>query len=343
MSWQIGLAEKGALPDAAVRAGIRMRHAAQLRALSRSSIEEQAERTEEFIRAMAEAPIALVPEKANEQHYETPADFFGLVLGPRRKYSCCLYAHETATLEEAEETALAQVCERAGVEDGMRILDLGCGWGSFSLYAAERFSQASIHAVSNSRSQKDFIEATAASRGLSNLTVETADMNTFQAPARFDRVVSIEMFEHMRNWQALLGRVRQWLQPEGRAFVHIFCHRRFVYEFDDGDDRNWMARNFFSGGMMPSEDLMFRHQRDLEVLRHWRVDGRHYGRTCNDWLERLDAQMESAEAVLGGQGSDADAQRQLQRWRIFFMACAELFDYHGGREWYVSHYLLAPG
>ena len=313
----------GRLPDPLLRAALRAGCRARLWREGRRDVAA----LEELVRAMSTGPIAVQTDAANAQHYELPPDFFGLVLGPRRKYSGCLWPAGVDSLAQAEEAMLALTCERAGIEDGMEVLDLGCGWGSLSGWLAERYPACRVLAVSNSRDQRRFVE----SLGLANVTVVTADVNDLALDRRFDRVVSVEMFEHMRNWAALLARVRSWLRPDGKAFVHVFAHVRHAYAFE----RTWMARRFFTGGVMPSDDLLLRFTDELVVQERWRVDGRHYERTANAWLANLDAHAGEARGLLG---SDA----ALHEWRTFFLACAELFGYGSGREWIVSHALLEP-
>ena len=314
--------ERGVVPESLLRAGIRANLAHRLRTERRKSAAER----RAYVEGLRSAPIALQPAKPNEQHYEEPPEFFELVLGPRLKYSSCLWEPGTTTLAQAEDAMLALTAERAGIEDGMEILDLGCGWGSFTLYAAERFPGARITAVSNSHVQRAFIRAKAPA----NVSVITADVNALDLDGRFDRVVSVEMFEHMRNYEALLAKVASLLEPDGRLFVHVFCHRDLAYPYVDG----WMARNFFTAGQMPSEDLLLEFQRDLELVERWRVSGEHYARTSEVWLERLADKEAEIERRFG--------RAFLERWRVFFLACAELFGYRGGSEWLVAHYLFAP-
>jgi cyclopropane-fatty-acyl-phospholipid synthase len=339
------LMERGLLPDALVRRGIRGLCAQRLREEDAGGDEAQRESLRRFIALMDAGPIAPVPEKANEQHYELPAAFFELVLGRHCKYSSCLWSDGVASLDEAEELALAATCEHADLRDGQEVLELGCGWGSLSLWMGERFPGSRIVAVSNSAPQRAFIEARAAQRGLANVSVITRDMNAFQTDLRFDRIISVEMFEHMRNWRALLRRAASWLRPDGMMLLHVFVHRRFAYEFDTQGAANWLGRHFFTGGIMPSEDLPLHVADGLRVIERWHWPGTHYQRTANAWLANLDARRSDAMKTLAACYGTAQARRWLHRWRVFFMACAELWGYAGGDEWGVSHYRLAkrPG
>ncbi len=335
MSPGIALAERGYLPDALVRAGIRALLAERLRAEEQGGEARQAA----FRASLATGPVAPVPAKANEQHYEVPTAFMALALGPRMKYSSCLYETGRETLAQAEEAMLALTCERAGLADGQDVLELGCGWGSLTLWMAQRYPKARITAVSNSASQREFILARARERGLGNVTALTADMNAFAAPGLYDRVVSVEMFEHMRNYPELLRRVASWLKPDGKLFVHIFCHKAYAYPFVDEGADDWMARHFFTGGCMPSEGLLLGYQQHLVHEKMWVVDGRHYEKTSNHWLDGLDRRRDEAlEALRPVYG--ADAALWLRRWRIFYMSCAELFGYADGSQWRVAHYLF---
>ena len=339
MQTLIDWAERRWLPDAVVRFGIRQLLRQRLHDAG-SEVEAAMEQRQALLEAMRAAPVALSTEVANEQHYEVPADYFRLCLGEHLKYSCCRWDEVVGDLDAAEARMLRLTSERAGLADGQRILELGCGWGSLSLWMAAHYPGSEITAVSNSHSQRAFIEARRDERGLGNLRVITRDMNEF-APEQpgFDRVVSIEMFEHMRNWEELLRRASTWLRPGGRLFMHVFSHREQAYFFESEGAGNWMGRYFFRDGLMPSDDLARHFQADLQVIRQWRVNGRHYARTCNEWLRRQDAARE-AIMPLFEQTYGADAGRWFQRWRMFYMACAELFGYRDGNEWFVSHILF---
>jgi cyclopropane-fatty-acyl-phospholipid synthase len=294
-----------------------------------------------FAEAMAKRPIAEHADMANEQHYEVPAAFFETVLGPRLKYSSCFYETGSETLAEAECLALAQTCAHADLKHGQSILELGCGWGSLSLWMAQHYPGARITAVSNSRSQRQAIESRAKAQGLSNLKVITADMNAFQPQGAFDRIVSVEMFEHMANWRALLGRMRLWLKPDGRVFLHVFSHRTAPYRFEVNDPADWIAKYFFAGGVMPSHDLIRAFDDLFQVESEWRWSGTHYERTALDWLKNFDAAPEAVQAVMEATYGEK-AKLWSRRWRLFFLATAGLFGHRGGQEWGVSHYRLAP-
>jgi cyclopropane-fatty-acyl-phospholipid synthase len=340
MSLAIELAERGWLPDFVLRAGIRRLVRGRLDDERARCAGDAAAGEAAFAAELARGPIALHTELANAQHYEVPPGFFRQVLGPRLKYSCASFPSAGTTLAQAEEIALEQVAARAELFDGMRLLDLGCGWGSLTLFAAERFPGARVVAVSNSKPQGEFIRAECARRGLRNVEVITANVTAFAPEGRFDRVVSIEMFEHVRNWDALLARIERWLAPAGKLFVHVFAHRALAYAYEDRDDGDWMARHFFSGGIMPSAGLMKRFDRALRVESEWRIPGTHYARTADAWLENLDR---ARDAVLGTLGADLDPREawlRLRRWRLFFLAVSELFGFADGGEWGISQYRL---
>ena len=336
----INWVEQGYVPDAVIRSGIRRLCQKRLEDIQAHDCEVTAEREAAFLAAMAQAPIALVPDLANAQHYEVPAALFEQILGPERKYSCCHWPEGVTDLAGAEASALAQTCERAGLADGQDILELGCGWGSLTLWMARRYPGARITAVSNSASQREFILARARTLGLSNVQVSTADMNDFNLDARFDRVVSVEMFEHMRNWGRLLQRVGALLKPGGLFFMHVFAHRGGSYLFEDQGEDDWMSRHFFSGGMMPGDGLAARFQDDLRLVREWRWRGEHYQKTANAWLANMDARREAIMPILVQTYGADQAPLWWMRWRLFFMACAETFGYQNGQVWRVAHYLF---
>jgi cyclopropane-fatty-acyl-phospholipid synthase len=336
----INWVEQGLVPDTVIRAGIRRLCDQRLFEIGAGDCETGSIASEAFARAMEMSEIAPVPHLANTQHYEVPAGFFALALGPHRKYSSAWWPAGAENLEQAEAVALAATCEHADLADGQSILELGCGWGSLTLWMAANFPSSRITAVSNSHSQRTWILEEAAKRSLHNVEVITTDMNHFATDRRFDRVVSVEMFEHMRNWPELFARVHDWLHPGGRFFMHVFCHRSTPYAFVDGGPSDWMSRHFFSGGMMPSDELALRFQQHLRFVQRWRWDGRHYEKTANAWLENVDARKADVLAVMARTYGASSAQVWLQRWRVFFMACAEMFGYRNGQEWWVSHYLF---
>jgi cyclopropane-fatty-acyl-phospholipid synthase len=337
----IGLAERGWLPDALIRLGIRRLCEARLREERAGGIEAMSRRFAQRLAELATSPLAIETAAANAQHYELPPGFFELCLGPRRKYSACQWDEATTSLGDAEHAMLALYAERAGLADGQHVLDLGCGWGSLSLYLAEHFAHSRITAVSNSRPQREFIEARCRERGLANVGVKTCDVNTLAfAPESFDRVVSIEMFEHMRNYASLLRRISSWLRPDGNLFVHIFCHRELLYPFETAGDANWVGRHFFTGGLMPSADTLLHFPQHLAIEERWHLSGTHYEKTANAWLANHDARQDDVLDILAEVYGE-DAALWNQRWRIFWMACAELFGLRGGEEWIVAHYRFA--
>ena len=350
----IWLAEKRWLPDWMIRVGIRRMLLRRIQMESRKLAAERERAMQRFIRMLQDSPVAIETAAANEQHYEVPGDFFQSTLGPHLKYSCGYWKHleepsaespvaysPGSKLAESERHMLELTAERADIVDGMRILDLGCGWGSFSLFAAERFPNSHVVGVSNSHGQREWIMRQAAERGIENLEIRTANVATLGLHETFDRIVSIEMFEHMRNYRELLRRIASWLSPEGRLFVHIFCHRELAYAFNVGERGDWMARHFFTGGLMPSENLFANFQDDLRLEEKWVVNGRHYAKTCESWLTRMDANIDSIEQLFVQAIGQPAAAVQIQRWRMFFMACAELFAFDEGNQWYVAHYRFA--
>ena len=327
----IDLAERGLIPLSGLRLGVR-------RLLARRLAEAaEGPSIDEFSSELAASAVALVPEKANEQHYELPPEFFELTLGPNLKYSGAYWPDGTTTLGEAEDAMLHLTTERAGLADGQDILELGCGWGSLTLHMARHFPNSRITAVSNSAPQRRFIEA----RAPANVRIITADMNELRLDEGFDRVVSVEMFEHMRNYRELLKRIRSWMKADSRLFVHVFCHRDYAYPFETEGDDNWMGRYFFTGGIMPSFDLFRRFDADLFVEEDWEVNGTHYERTARAWRENLERRRDQVMPVLRATYGD-EASRWFHRWRLFFLACEELFGYRRGSEWIVGHYRFAP-
>ena len=337
----LGLAERGWLPDWLIRAGIRLWCARRLRQERADGLEQTAARFFQRLQMLRESPIAIATDAANRQHYELPAEFFQWVLGPQLKYSCGYYPRGDETLAEAEEAMLALYGRRAELADGQSILELGCGWGSLTLWMAERYPLARITAVSNSAAQRTYIEKQCEQRGLGNVRVITQDVNRLDLPAlQFDRCVSIEMFEHMRNYDVLLRRIATWLRPGGKLFAHLFVNRQYMYPFETRGEDNWLGRHFFTGGLMPAAQTLLWFQRDLQMERIWYVQGSHYERTANHWLRNQDrCRQQVMQTMIAAYGMES-AALWFQRWRIFWMACAELFGYDAGAEWFVAHYRL---
>ena len=336
----INLAEKGLLPDVLIKLGIKRLCGQRLSEASTLGLEALENSHQQWIDLLTESPVAIVPEKANEQHYEVPPKFFELVLGVNLKYSSGYWPKEVFSLDESEHEMLKITCERAGLVDGQNILELGCGWGSLTCFMAQKFPNSKITAVSNSKDQRNFIQQKNDKLNLQNIKVITADMNDFSTDEKFDRVISIEMFEHMRNYDELLKRIDSWLNQNGKLFVHIFSHKEIAYPFEDKGDSDWMAREFFSGGQMPSHRLLMSFPDRMKIKKEWRVSGTHYEKTSLAWLRKMDTNKIEVLELFKTTYGEKDASTWLQRWRIFFMSCEVLFGFNEGSEWGVSHYLF---
>ena len=337
--WQ-SLLEQNRIPDALIRQGIRYYSHQHLRRLAQGGVEAQQERLIETLASLRAAPLAVATEKANEQHYELPPAFFEQVLGPHLKYSCGYWKNPYVTLAQSEADMLALTCQRAGIKDHAQILELGCGWGSLTVYMAQKYPHSHITAVSNSRPQRLHIEKRLAALGLSNVEIITADINHFEPQGTFDHIVSVEMFEHLRNYQMLFERLHRWLTPGGLLFIHVFAHRQFAYLFEVEHERDWMAKYFFTGGTMPSKDLFLHFCAPLRLQQQWVVDGRHYQQTSEAWLRNMDQHRNSIEAIFADTYGPEAVTRWWAYWRVFFLSCAELFGHAEGQEWFVTHHLF---
>lgn len=338
--WYDKLIEKNKVPDLLLRQGIRKLLKQRLADENKGNVEAQQAHLMALIGKLKASPIAVNTADANQQHYEVPTQFYRYCLGKNLKYSSCYFKEGVTDLDTAEDNMLALTCERAELADGQSVLELGCGWGSLSLYMAEKFPGGTFKVVSNSRTQKLHIDEQAEKRGIKNLTVITADMNTFTIDEQFDRVVSVEMFEHMRNYTLLLKKAASFLKPDGKLFIHIFTHKEYAYLFEVVDDSDWMSKYFFTGGIMPSDDLMFYFNDDLVVEKHWHINGTHYGKTAEAWLKNQDAHKAEIMPLFVETYGKEQALKWWVYWRIFYMACAELWNYNNGNEWIVSHYLF---
>ena len=341
----IELAERGKLPDSLVRYGIRRLCLQRQKNELIDQPERQQQRYQKLIEELRTSPIAIETDAANEQHYEVATDFYLASLGKRLKYSCAYYPEANTTLDEAEEHMLSLYSDRAELGPNQKILELGCGWGSLTLWMAEHYPDSQITAVSNSSTQKQHIDDQCQQRGYKNVTVITTDVNTLELDSnQFDRAISIEMSEHMRNYKQLLARISNWLKPNGKLFVHIFAHRNLMYPFEVQSEQDWMSKYFFTGGLMPSIDTLLHFQDQLKLETRWLVNGRHYEKTCNHWLEKTDANKERIIKAFKQDYSEEEAGVWFHRWRIFYMSCAELFGLKNGSQWLVAHYLFKkPG
>lgn len=334
----------GLVPEFLIRQGIRMMLADTLRSKAAKNAEDEIARRIKFVEDLKTRPIAIRTREANEQHYEVPTEFFKLCLGPHVKYSCAWWDEKlevnAENLGAAEKAMLELSCKRADLQAGQKILDLGCGWGALSLFIAKTYPDSQITSISNSQTQRQYIQAEAEKQGLKNITVKTCNMEIFSTEEKFDRIMSVEMFEHMKNYDLLLERISGWLKPNGKLFVHIFTHKTLEYHYEDMDGSDWLTRHFFEGGMMPSDSLLLYFQRNLKVAEHWRVNGVHYQKTAEAWLQTMSKNKAEIMPILAKTYGDSEAKRWWVYWRLFFLACVELWGYAGGEEWMVSHYLF---
>jgi cyclopropane-fatty-acyl-phospholipid synthase len=338
--WYDKLIENNKVPDVLLRQGIRKLLKQRLADENKGDVETQQAHLMGLIEFLKSSPIAVNTADANQQHYEVPTQFYQYCLGKNLKYSGCYYKPGVTTLDQAEDDMLELTCHRAELTNGQHVLELGCGWGSLSLFMAKKFPKSTFKVVSNSRTQKEYIDGQAKQRGIKNLTVITADMNTFTIDEVFDRVVSVEMFEHMRNYQRLTKKVASFLKPDGKLFIHIFTHKEYAYLFEVKNETDWMSKYFFTGGIMPSDDLMFYFNEDLLVEKHWHVNGTHYGKTAEAWLSNMDNHKAEIMPLFSETYGSDHAVKWWVYWRLFYMSCAELWNFNNGNEWLVSHYLF---
>jgi len=339
--WYLNLIEKKIIPDSLVRLKIKSLLKQRISDEYIEDKEKQHLALMDLINELKNSPIAINTRDANEQHYELPTEFFRMVLGANLKYSCGIWHKGVNDLDKSEVDMLDLTCERAELADGLKILELGCGWGSLSLKMAKKYPNSTIKAVSNSSTQKQWIDSQIAKFKINNLEIITSDMNDFTISEKFDRVVSVEMFEHMRNYKLLLEKISGFLKPDGKLFVHIFTHKEFAYKFEVKDSTDWMSKYFFTGGIMPSDDLLFYFNDDMKVDRHWRLNGSHYEKTSNAWLNNMDKNKAQIMPIIKQTYGENEAVKWWVYWRLFFMACAELWGYNKGNEWLVSHYLFS--
>ncbi|EOQ95020.1 cyclopropane-fatty-acyl-phospholipid synthase [Leptospira wolbachii serovar Codice str. CDC] len=334
------LLEKDIFPDWLIRFRIRQLLNLRIKQERKESVTAQLQHKMNYVNELKKSPIAVHTEAANEQHYEVPSDFFTYVMGPRMKYSSGYWPSLDTSFAESEEEMLRITVERAEIKNGMKVLDLGCGWGSISLYIAEHFPKSKVTGVSNSKTQKEFIDKRAKERGLKNLTIITKDMNDFTTKDKFDRIVSVEMLEHMKNYEKLFEKLSKFLVADGKFFIHIFTHKEFAYPFEVIDETDFMAKYFFTGGQMPSDDLFLYFQKDFLIENHWVVNGTHYARTSEAWYDNMILNKDKLLPILASTYGEKEKTKWFVYWKVFFLACAELWDYRNGEEWFVSHYLL---
>ncbi|XP_028807031.1 (S)-coclaurine N-methyltransferase [Neltuma alba] len=332
--------ERNLLPDVVVRRLTRLLLASRLRSGYKASSQPQLSDLLHFVHSLREMPIAIETDKPKVQHYELPTSFFKLVLGKNLKYSSCYFSSASNTLDDAEEAMLELYCERSRIKDGHTVLDVGCGWGSLCIYIAKKYSNSRVTGICNSTTQKAYIEEKCRDLMLQNVEIIVADISTFEMDASYDRIFSIEMFEHMKNYKDLLKKIAGWLKEDGLLFLHHFCHKAFAYHFEDKNEDDWITRYFFTGGTMPSANLLLYFQDDVTVVNHWLVNGKHYAQTSEEWLKRMDQNLTSIKPIMESTYGKESAVKWTVYWRTFFIAVAELFGYNNGEEWMVAHFLF---